>query len=126
MFKRKPRRFRRRPNGRSFLSRVKDKDGKMLGSNSFSNGHPMNNFRTPQSAERLFEKYNAMAKEALSSGDKTASENFFQHADHFMRIIGDKNRNQNQSKPQAIDKPIADEKQLTDNSVVNQDKDSKK
>ena len=122
MFQRKPRRFRRRSNGRGYLSRVNDKDR----SNSFSNGHPMNNYRTPQSAEKLFEKYNTMAKEALSSGDKTASENFFQHADHFMRIIGDKNRNQNQSTPQAIDKPAVDEKQLTDNSAVSQDKDSKK
>ena len=40
-----------------------------------------------QSAEKLFEKYNTLAKEALSSGDKTLSENYFQHADHFMRII---------------------------------------
>ena len=126
MFQGKPRRFRRRSNGRSYLSRDNDKDRKMLGSNSFSNGHPMNNYRTPQSAEKLFEKYNTLAKEALSSGDKTSSENFFQHADHFMRIIGDKNRNQNQSKPQAIAKPTVDEKQLTDNSAVNQDKDSKK
>ena len=38
----------------------------------------------------------------------------------------DKNKNQNQSTPQAIDKPAADEKQLTDNSAVSQDKDSKK
>ena len=47
-----------------------------------------------QSAEKLFEKYNSLAKEAMSSGDKTLSENYLQHADHFMRIIEDKNKNQ--------------------------------
>jgi len=35
---------------------------------------------------RLIEKYTTLAKEALSSGDKILSENYFQHADHFSRI----------------------------------------
>ena len=30
-----------------------------------------------------------MAREALSSGDKILSENYFQHADHFTRILSD-------------------------------------
>ena len=37
----------------------------------------------------------SLAKEALSSGDRTLSENYFQHADHFMRIIDEKKINQN-------------------------------
>ena len=126
MFQRKPRRFRRRSNDRSFMSRVNDKDRKMRIPNSFSNVQSVNNFRTPQNAERLFEKYNTLAKEALSSGDKTASENFFQHADHFMRVIGDKNKNQNQNKPQVIDKQTQNIKPPTDNSVANQDNGSEK
>jgi len=64
-------------------------------SSSFSNIQIKNNFRTPLSAEKLFEKYTSLAKEAMSSGDKTLSENYLQHADHFMRIIEDKNKNQN-------------------------------
>ena len=48
---------------------------------------------SPESAEKLFEKYTSLAKEAISSGDKTSGENYLQHADHFMRIIEDKNRN---------------------------------
>ena len=47
-------------------------------------------FRTFQSAEKMLEKYNALAKEAMSSGDKTLSENYLQHADHYIRIIEDK------------------------------------
>ena len=40
-----------------------------------------------QNAEKLIEKYNDLAREALSSGDKILSENYLQHADHFSRII---------------------------------------
>ena len=37
----------------------------------------------------LIEKYNNLAREALSSGDKILSENYFQHADHFTRILSE-------------------------------------
>ena len=42
-------------------------------------------------ASRLIEKYTTLAKEALSNGDKILSENYFQHADHFIRISEQKN-----------------------------------
>ena len=96
MFQRKQRRFRRRPNGRSH-QRPNGSDQLRLGSNSFSNGRPRNNFKFHQSAEKLFEKYNGLAKEALSSGDKILSENYLQHADHFLRIIDEKALNQKQN-----------------------------
>ena len=86
MYQNRPRRFRRRSNGRNHQRDNGDMKTRHR-SNSFSDNQMRNRFRTPQSAEKLFEKYNAMAKEALSSGDKTLSENYFQHADHFMRII---------------------------------------
>ena len=66
--------------------------------NSFLNGQPRNNFRPTQSAEKLLEKYNNLAKEAISSGDKTLGENYLQHADHFTRIIEDKNKSRLQNK----------------------------
>ena len=37
-------------------------------------------------ATKLIEKYTELAKEALSNGDKILSENYNQHADHFVRI----------------------------------------
>ena len=96
MFQRK--RFRPRSKNRGY-QRHSNGNGQMrLRSDSFSNDHRKNNFRSTQSAEKLFEKYTSLAKEALSSGDKTLSENYFQHADHFLRIIEDKNRNQDQNK----------------------------
>ena len=46
-----------------------------------------NQNRNPQNAAKLIEKYNNLAREALSSGDKILSENYLQHADHFSRIL---------------------------------------
>ena len=43
--------------------------------------------RNNQNAAKLIEKYNNLAREALSSGDKILSENYLQHADHFSRIL---------------------------------------
>jgi len=40
-----------------------------------------------QNAGRLIEKYNDLAREALSNGDKILSEDYLQHADHFARIL---------------------------------------
>ena len=48
-----------------------------------------NNLRNSQNASKLFEKYSNLAREALSSGDKILSENYFQHADHFKRIMNE-------------------------------------
>ena len=41
-------------------------------------------------APKLIEKYNDLAREALSKGDKILSENYFQHADHFARVLSEK------------------------------------
>ena len=46
--------------------------------------------RNNHNAPKLIEKYNDLAREALSKGDKILSENYFQHADHFTRILAEK------------------------------------
>ncbi len=45
--------------------------------------------RNNHNASKLIEKYNNLAREALSAGDKILSENYFQHADHFTRILSE-------------------------------------
>ena len=45
--------------------------------------------RNNHNAPKLIEKYNNLAREALSVGDKILSENYFQHADHFTRILNE-------------------------------------
>ena len=49
-------------------------------------------------APKLIEKYIDLAKEALSNGDKILSENYFQHADHFLRVLAEQ-ENLKPSKP---------------------------
>jgi len=101
--RRSPARFRHRsntPNGGRRPQHRNGGDHSRLGSNSFSNGRPRGGFQSLQSAEKLVEKYNTLAKEALSSGDKTLSENYFQHADHFMRIVFEKKTNREPDKNQ--------------------------
>ena len=67
-------------------------DRSKFGSN-FSNG---DNFkrkapgRNNHNAPKLIEKYNDLAREALSNGDKILSENYLQHADHFTRVLNEK------------------------------------
>jgi hypothetical protein len=38
-------------------------------------------------AYQVFERYIALAREAASSGDRIAAENFYQHAEHYFRIM---------------------------------------
>ena len=78
-----------RRNDRSFKSNV---DRQKFNS-SFSNN---DNFkrkvpgRNNHNAAKLIEKYNDLAREASSNGDKILSENYMQHADHFTRILNEK------------------------------------
>jgi hypothetical protein len=45
--------------------------------------------RNNHNASKLIEKYNDLAREASSNGDKILSENYYQHADHFTRILNE-------------------------------------
>ena len=66
--------------------------------------------RNNHNAPKLIEKYNDLAREALSNGDKILSENYMQHADHFTRVLNEKenfrkekiieNKPENTSEPQ--------------------------
>ena len=108
----KNRRFRHRQNGRIHKRNNGVEQGG-IGSPSFLNDRPRNNNRT-QNAERLVEKYNILAKEAISSGDKILSENYFQHADHFMRIVEIKKLNQSKVNVQVREQDQEKDKEKKD------------
>ena len=87
----------RNNNGRRNSFRRNDRNFKINGErqkfgSNFSNS---DNFqrkipgRNNHNASKLIEKYNNLAREALSIGDKIMSENYFQHADHFSRILSE-------------------------------------
>ena len=90
--------FRNNSNNRRSNFRRSDRNYKSNGerqkfSSSFSNNE---NFkrkapgRNNHNAPKLIEKYNDLAREALSNGDKILSENYLQHADHFTRILNER------------------------------------
>ena len=89
--------FRNNNNTRRNNYRRNDRNFKSNGdrpkfSSNFSNNE---NFkrkapgRNNHNASKLIEKYNDLAREASSNGDKILSENYMQHADHFTRILNE-------------------------------------
>ena len=82
----------RRNNFRRGDRNFKNNNDRSKYSSNFSNSE---NFqrkipgRNNHNASKLIEKYNNLAREALSTGDKILSENYFQHADHFTRILNE-------------------------------------
>ena len=88
-FKNNFRRNRFKSNGdRNFRKRNGNKN-----ISEFSNGLDFkrkNPGRNNQNASKLIEKYNDLAREASSNGDKILSENYLQHADHFTRVLNER------------------------------------
>ena len=88
----------RNNNGRRGSFRRNDRSFKSNGErNKFNNSFSSNETfqrkspgRNNHNASKLIEKYNNLAREALSTGDKILSENYFQHADHFTRVMSEK------------------------------------
>ena len=97
-FKNNYRRNRYRNNGdRSYIKNgVDQKLNSDYSSNS--NFRRRNPGRNNQNASKLVEKYVSLAREALSNNDKILSESYFQHAEHFIRIIGEQDKIKNDQK----------------------------
>ena len=97
-FKNNYRRNRYRNNGdRSYIKKgVDQKLNSDYSSNS--NFRRRNPGKNNQNASKLVEKYVTLAREALSNNDKILSESYFQHAEHFIRIIGEQDKIKNDQK----------------------------
>ena len=78
-----------RRNTRSFKSNAENSkfNSNFSNNDSFKRKSPG---RNNHNAPKLIEKYNDLAREALSNGDKILSENYLQHADHFKRILNER------------------------------------
>ena len=111
----------RNNNGRRNNFRRSDRNFKTNGDRSkfTSNFSNSENFqrkipgRNNHNAPKLIEKYNNLAREALSGGDKILSENYFQHADHFTRILKEQ---------EDIKKSKFSQKNILDEKVASEDK----
>jgi len=125
MIQHRSKRFRRHSNGRNYQLRGNGSERTGMGSISLTNFRGRNNFNQYQSADKLAEKYKVLAKEALSKGDKTLSESYFQHADHYVRIINEKNLNQNQNRVKVFEKQEAAGINIDNNISIDQGETSK-
>ena len=114
----RPKRNKFRSNDRGFR-RNGSQESRIHGINSGSKNFQKTFFgRNGLKAEKLLEKYNGLAKEALSSGDKILSESYYQHADHFLRVVENQNSIQNNSNNKII---IKDEKNSSSQQPQNSD-----
>jgi len=52
-------------------------------------------------AQQLFEKYLQLGRDATGGGDRVAAEGYFQHAEHYFRILGAMNAAQQQQQQPA-------------------------
>ena len=92
----------------------RSENGKAL--NDFQNGSNFirkNTSRNNHNAPKLIEKYSNLAREALSNGDKILSENYFQHAEHFIRVLEEKEAHYN--KTQSVKEIVKTEEEKDQN-----------
>ena len=84
--------------------------------------------RNNHNASKLIEKYSNLAREALSSGDKILSENYFQHADHFTRVLTEQELQKKSkfSNEKNINSQVETSDQKTDKPLQNEDSEKNK
>ena len=78
--------------------------------------------RNNHNALKLVEKYKDLAREALTNGDKILSESYFQHADHFKRILKEQEGNRIVKKTDEPVKELNENKKTFDNKLTNSEK----
>ncbi len=78
--------------------------------------------RNNQNASKLIEKYNNLAREALSSGDKILSENYLQHADHFSRVLSMQEINKLSNENNVIEQNFNRNNEVPDIKKIENDK----
>ena len=114
----RPRRNKFRSNDRGFR-RNDSQDQRIHGINSASRNFQKTFFgRNGLKAEKLLERYNGLAREALLNGDKILSESYYQHADHFLRVVENQNLIQNNPKPYLDNSSI---EKNSDNKIIIKD-----
>ena len=67
-------------------------------------------------ASHVAEKYVQLARDARSSGDPVAAENYYQHAEHYFRLIAAAQEQFRQNQPQHMQQPRPDNDMSTDES----------
>ena len=106
------RNFRSRPQKNNF--RRRSSSLKSSGSNGLSNNGNMNfnrngSMNNIHNVEKTMQKYQQLAKDAQSNGDPVLSQNYLQHADHYLRRYNELNEKRENS----IERSIPEKKILS-------------
>ena len=126
--------FDRRPRGRNNNRRNGRRNNGHRGSQVIKlndQGRSFNQQRVKfnGNASKLFEKYTKLATEALATGDKVLAEHYYQHADHFARMLPppeeakDNTDTSKDEEPHSADEETTDENLNVLNDNDNQAKD---
>ena len=83
--------------------------------------------RNNHNASKLIEKYNDLAREASSNGDKILSENYLQHADHFTRVLNERESikrdkfavNKSEDNTNISEEKMTPNKEISKSSLIN-------
>ena len=117
------RNFRSRPQKNNFRRRNSPMNSN--GSNNLSNGNisfnrngSMNNIHN---VEKTMQKFQQLAKDAQSNGDPVLSQNYLQHADHYLRRYNELN----ERRENFAEKTITDEKSLNQNQTLDKESNQK-
>ena len=112
-FRRNPRNFKSNGDNPKFVSNFSNND-------NFKRKAPG---RNNHNAPKLIEKYNDLAREALSNGDKILSENYLQHADHFTRILNERENFRREKFSESRSENVSE---ISDENIENSDQKSEK
>ena len=99
--------FRRRSGSLNTSSSNISNNGNM----NFNRNGSMNNIHN---VEKTMLKYQQLAKDAQSNGDPVLSQNYLQHADHYLRRYNELN----QKRESILEKTVSDDKPITKEETV--------
>ena len=114
------RNFRSRPQKNNFRrrsSQINSNGSNNLNTNgnlNFSRNGSMNNIHN---VEKTMQKYQQLAKDAQSNGDPVLSQNYLQHADHYLRRYNELN----EKRESVVEKTISVEKDVSQEDVLKAD-----
>jgi hypothetical protein len=119
------RRFRPRPQRNGFRPRNnsgQNSNGRFHSSGNGNIGRNNGSMTNPFNVEKTVQKYQQLAKDALTSGDPVLHENYLQHAEHFNRRLSELNakpkeelkekKNENMSLAEKLNKPADEKKEV--------------
>jgi hypothetical protein len=111
------RRFRPRPHRSGFRPRNnggQNSNGHFQSNANGNMGRNNGSMTNPFNVEKTVQKYQQLAKDALTTGDPVLHENYLQHAEHFIRRLTELNVKSSEQKSENTNTSASSTKQLVE------------